>query len=95
MSTNLIDEMTEVDAKDLLNSICDKIGIGGKARTNATILTNVGNALRRSHCLSSIESHLVMVEVGDDGEEFEESMLNWGESPEKYIETFKEAIDRF
>lgn len=94
MSTNKIDEMTEREAKDLLNKIADCSHIGGKARTASTILTNVENAARRSSCLSMIESfHTVIDEDGNENDGvFECCALNWGEEPEQYIETYKAVI---
>ena len=65
------------------DAIADIFSIGSKARSHNVIMTNLGNAKRRSDCLSLIETYL----SDEDGD----SKLNWGESPEKYIETFKTA----
>lgn len=92
MSTNLIDNMSERDAKSLLNDICSELGIGGAARTPSTIVTNVSSAFRRSRCLGRIECELTETLTDDDGEEYEDSLLNWGECPSDYINTFKKAI---
>lgn len=92
MSTNRIDEMTEREAKSLLSDICHIFHIGGISRTPSTILTNVENSYRRCDCLSRIENHLTTFEPGDETEAgIEVSLLNWGESPEQYIETFKKV----
>lgn len=92
MSTNLIDDMEESEAKALLNEICAGHSIGGRARTASTILENIRNSLRRSSCLGMIEAYVNETVTDDDGSEHVESKLNWGESPEQYIETFKSAI---
>lgn len=41
MSTNLIDEMTESEAKEILSEICSRLLIDGKARTKSTILNGL------------------------------------------------------
>lgn len=92
MSTNLLDGMTEREAKSLLNDICCLLKIGGAARKSSVILQNIENAIRRSNCLSRIENHHTIVVLDDDNEEMEEQLLNWGESPEKYIKTYKAVI---
>ena len=84
---NRIDEMTEREAKDILNDICHHFSIGGSARGKRTIMTNVRNSIRRSNCLSSIEREFMVKEEG-----CEYSLLNWGESPDKYIETFRKVM---
>lgn len=90
---NIIDNMSEREAKSLLNDICNAFGIGGKVRTPSTILTCLGNAIRRSDCLSRIEHHLSVTELDEDGEAVEDSLLNWGESPDEYMKTFILALD--
>lgn len=92
MSANLIDEMSDCEAKDLLNLICLKFGIGEKARCKNTILGNVENSRRRSDCLGRIENYMTVSEIVE-GEEHEYSLLNWGEHPDQYIKTFIEVID--
>ena len=89
---NPVSEMTGAQAGDLLNDISDALGIGTLARNCATIKQNVNNAIRRSRCLSAIESHFTTTSIGLDGEEEEYELLNWGEDPKEYIETFKQAI---
>lgn len=91
MKTNLIDEMTELEAKVLLNAISELFGIGSHARTGGVILGNTENAVRRARCLSRIESHMTTTEV-DDGEEYEDCPLNWGDGPDEYFEKFKKVI---
>ena len=81
--------MTETDAKALLNDVCAELGIGGKARTQSIIMTNIKNASRRSDCLSKIENLYVEGGLDEDGEYIENQQLNWGEEPENYIETYK------
>lgn len=92
MSTNKIDEMTEQEAKALLNDICAEIGIGGRARTHSVVMTNISNALRRSACLTRIENVHVETYVDEDGERVEESLLNWGQNPEDYLATYKKVV---
>lgn len=93
MSTNVIDGMTEREAKHLLNDISALFSIGGKAATAPTILENVKNARRRSRCLSMIENYHVTTEIDDDGEEYDEQLLNWGESPAQYLKTYKRVLN--
>lgn len=94
MSTNKIDDMTEVEAKSLLNDICCELGIGCKARNRSVIMTCVSNAIRRSSCLGKIEALYTRTVLDEHEEETEEQLLNWGESPDKYIETFKKVVGR-
>lgn len=75
----------------LVEEICELFNIGEFSRDKTTILTNIKNARRRSRCLSEIENYFTTTEI-EDGEEFENCLLNWGEEPEKYIETFKQAL---
>lgn len=91
MSTNLIDEMTEREAKSILNDICHLFKIGSRARTKSTILTNIENVSRREKCLSKIEHHLTATFTDEDGEKHEDQLLNWGENPDQYLETFKKV----
>ena len=84
-----IEEMTEQQAKALLHTVADIFSIGASARTQVTILTNIKNAARRSNCLFLIEKYHTIIVADDDGEECEESRLNWGEEPEQYIATYK------
>ena len=93
MSTNLIDGMTEREAKDLLNSICHSMGIGGKARTKSIILTNIENGSRRSECLGRIENHFTQEIMDEDDQPSEECLLSWGASPDQYLKDFLAAID--
>lgn len=91
MSTNKIDEMTETEAKSLLNDICSAFGIGGNARTPSIVMTNVENSIRRSACLGRIETLYVENEIDDEGEEVEIQLLNWGQNPDDYEATFKKV----
>ncbi len=68
-----------------LAEIADLFGIGRDARTHATIITNVKNALRRSDILSMIEEHHSTTEMDEDGVEIEECPLRWGEDPDAYL----------
>ncbi len=74
------------------DDIVDICGIGKKTATGSIILTNVRNASRRADCLSLIEYHLSEKKIDENGKEKVESLLNWDENPDKYIETFKQAI---
>lgn len=90
----LIDEMSESEAKDLLNKISVVFHIGTAARSAETLLGNAENASRRSKCLGLIEEYHSVTKPDEeaDGEEYSESLLNWGEEPEKYIETYKKVV---
>lgn len=87
-----IADMTESEAKALLNEIADKFSIGSKARTGPTILANFENTLRRERCLSMIERHHTVTVFDEDGEELRDCLLNWGENPEQYIRTYRSII---
>lgn len=56
MSTNLIDNMSEREAKHLLNDIASVFKIGGKARSASVILTNVKNSADHAFCRSRTEN---------------------------------------
>ena len=93
----LVEERNELarrleEAQPLLNKIYDSFSIGNQVRTASTLLTNLDNVIRRSRCLSSIEAHHTSTAVDDDGEEFEDSQLNWGENPDEYISTYKAVL---
>jgi hypothetical protein len=80
-------------AEHTLNEIADTLGIGKQVRTPTALLANIENATRRSRCLSMIEAHhTITVLDDDDGEEMEEQLLNWGEEPEQYIETYRAVV---
>lgn len=79
-------------AEQTLGKIADTFGIGDQARSAGTILANVENSARRSRCLSLIEAHHTITVLDDDGEEMEEQLLNWGEEPEQYIETYRAVV---
>lgn len=89
----MLEEMSEVEVRDLLGLICCKFHIGDLARTKNTILGNVENSSRRSDCLCRIENYMSVSEI-IDGEETEYSLLNWGESPSQYILTFINALEK-
>lgn len=90
----LIYEMNETEAKDLLEKISAVLGIGSAVRNGMTIMTNIENASRRSDCLSLIEEYHSVTKLDEDEEEYTESLLNWGEDPEKYIETYKQVYEK-
>lgn len=75
----------------LLNRLGEIFGIGAAALDAATALANVENAARRARCLSKIEGFLTTTVLDDDGEEFEECALNWGDSPDAYLKRFQGA----
>lgn len=79
-------------AERTLSDVANTFGIGEQARTPGVILANVENAVRRSRCLGMIEAHHTVTVLGDDGEEMEEQLLNWGEDPEQYIETYRAVM---
>ena len=91
MSMNKIDEMTETEAKELLNYICSAFGMGGKARNHSVVMTHVENSVRRSDCLSRIEDIYMQNEIDDEGEEVEIQLLDWGQNPDEYEATFRKV----
>jgi hypothetical protein len=52
---NKIDEMTEREAKNLLNDICNEFSIGGKVRTPSVILRNIKNSANDEFCKNKLE----------------------------------------
>lgn len=88
MKTDLVDDMSEEEVKEILKEILSVFCIGNAVSTKSVILTNIKNAYRRSRCLSIIENLLTHVQYCDD-EEFELCPLSWGDSPEKYREKFQ------
>jgi hypothetical protein len=79
-------------AENLVSELADKLGIGSEARTPEVILSNVENAVRRSACLSQIEHFHTYRMEDEEGEESEEQLLNWGDSPEDYIKNYKVVV---
>jgi hypothetical protein len=85
------------EAETLIEEICDRFGIGSSARSRSTILANIDNCIRRERCLGKIEDYL-SVEVpgedenGDPTDPEPESLLNWGDDPEQYIERFQSIV---
>lgn len=80
-------------AEKLISELADKLGIGSEASAYPeVILSNVSNAVRRSACLSEIERYHTVKKEDEDGEEIDEQLLNWGESPERYIKTYKVVV---
>lgn len=78
------------DHAKLLWRIGDLFGVGSAVRNEKTLMVNIENAARRSHCLSMIEGFLTTT-TEEDGEEHEDCPLNWGDSPEEYLKKFKAA----
>ncbi len=72
---------------DLMDKCYAAFGIGKHSRSERTLLTNIENAARRSSCLSFIEGFLEVVAPDED----DDCPLNWGDSPEAYLEKFKAA----
>lgn len=87
-----IDQLTPEEMRSLLTEIADHLGIGANVRTPTTILTCVANITRRSDCLSQVERFCTRTVIDEEGEEVTESLLNWGEAPEAYMETFKRVV---
>lgn len=67
-------------------------GIGEKAHNLSVMLISIRNATRRSKCLSRIEQHFTTIELDED-EECENSLLNWGDSPDDYIARFIDVAE--
>ncbi|MEQ9844577.1 hypothetical protein [Pectobacterium brasiliense] len=90
--------MLQPDNSELVNfrDRCRKlVGVGSLAPDFA-VFTNIENALRRSNCLGVIEHYMsayVGTDDNDDAPMYHE-LLNWGEEPSKYIETFKAALPK-
>jgi hypothetical protein len=81
--------------EETLRQVCDMLHIGFAARTPSTILTNVGNLIRRGECLNAIEREFFTVETdppADDEEPGEECLLNWGATATEYVKQFREAL---
>ncbi len=81
----------------LRNKIADLFQIGRNARSDATIIANVTNALHLVNCLMAVERALfttmVPDEDGEEGDEIEECSVNsWGSEPAQYVEQVRAAI---
>lgn len=76
----------------ILNKIADAFGIGSEARKeHGVILTCLENTIRRANCLSAIEREFfTRCAVDEDGNDYEERLLNWGSTPEQYVEQYRE-----
>lgn len=98
MSNISINEMSESQAKDLLNEIADIFGIGEKVPAHC-LKTNIGNCKRFSENLHAVEREFFMV-AGEPNEDYpdeepeQECLVNsWGSSKEQYIEQFRAALE--
>jgi len=80
-------------AEATLERAYEIIGVGADARKPSILLTNIENAVRRTACLSRIESIMTTLRI-EDGEEVEECPMNWGARPDEYAEQFKAALDQ-
>jgi hypothetical protein len=82
-------------ARDLAE-IYDAFRIGAAARSFHILRENLCNVLRREQCLAAIERTFFMVptepEEEDDGGPGEECLLSWGQDPDEYVRTFREAL---
>lgn len=80
------------------SDVLEALGLGDYTPDSwkSVALTCLGNAVRRSECLSRIENYMVEIVQDDEDEEpAEESLLRWGQEPDEYIETFKVALPEF
>lgn len=89
----LIKDMTDAEKAGLLDEIAALFRIGEASRTAVVLLENIKNASRRCDCLGRIETFHRTVEIDEDGEEYENDKLNWGEEPDKYIERYTRMIE--
>jgi hypothetical protein len=88
--SKVVDAMNPDELRATLHRIADVFGIGSGARTPCTLLGNIENANRRCDCLGEIEHfHVETVPDEEEGGDMELSLLNWGENPDTYIETYK------
>lgn len=87
---------SNADEAAQLAAIYDAFGIGSKARSIHILMENLSNVLRRQRCLAAVERTFFMVptepEEEDDGVPGEECLLNWGQDPDEYVRTFREAL---
>lgn len=88
----LIKKMSDAEAKVFLGQIVALLGCGENAANEIVVMTCFENMSRRSDCLGLIENYLTVPVIDDDGEEGEDSLLNWGEDPKQYLATFKNAL---
>lgn len=93
MGNPTIEQMSDEQRHELLNAIVKEFAIGSNAATHPTVITNVQNSIRRCNCLRAIERVFDTEEVDDDGEEYTDNPLNWGDTPEQYLSRFKKALD--
>lgn len=85
----------------VFDEICGMLGIGSKARTRNTVITNLKNIKRFSEYLHAVERQFFMVE-GELNEDYPEDepedvclVNSWGSTKEQYIEQFREALSIF
>lgn len=81
-------------AENLVSEVASRLGIGTEARKPEVILSNLKQVVRRSACLSQIENYHTIKIEDDDGEEIEEQLLIWGDTPEDYIKAYKVVVPR-
>lgn len=87
----------EAGKREMLDQVGALFGIGRDARTLSIIEANYRNLVRRTECLAAIEREFFMApgepddEYPDDAPD-EECMLNWGASPDGYVEQFRAAL---
>lgn len=82
---------------DTVRRICDLLGIGSKARTQAAIMANVENVHKFARMLDAIEAEFFMVpgEIDPDypdDQPYDCLVNRWASTPEQYVEQFRAAL---
>lgn len=83
---------------ETLNAAYDAFGIGNKARSHSTLLTNIQNTIRFAEYLHAVEREFLMV-PGEPDEDYPEDepeptcLVNcWGSDKATYIEQWRNAL---
>jgi len=86
------------EMSDVVDSVSSTLGIGSKARTKETILTNIDNMKRFTELLHSMERQFFMVpgapdeEYPDDEPEPVCLLNSWGSTPDEYLRQLGHAL---
>lgn len=80
-----------------MEAVYDMFAMGRDARKPHILMSCIENLQRRFDCLAAIEREFFIVpsEPDDDypdEDPGEECLLNWGASPEEYVEQFRTAL---
>ncbi len=84
-----INDLTAEQAVIVLKQICAIFNIGDNAQATEILLTNIRNAQRRAECLSRIESIHTDTIQDLEGDEHDDCLLNWSDTPDEYEKRYR------